>query len=294
VLEGHALRAPDLEADALKWVKLGRALFFFVGGRLTSCGHESVWPREDTGLFRMPRGLAVPTSWSRSVSRELIARLVHDADDRPRSQWTVSDLECSDCSLPEEWIHRAFGDGGQSFVCMAPDAGLSCLTEALRRGQTGVSNARTMNGRFVDVSKEGFEVVFLLRRRADALICGGNELTAERCTSLAPIDGGVACVSPTSRRTLCREHRVVGLPQRLPLEGQRCEAEYLPVQRIDETGARFSCSEDVWLGVPLSQLSPRGHCERPAYGPLRCEGLLPDGGPAGQLRRAVFDRAYSP
>jgi hypothetical protein len=87
-------------------------------------------------------------------------------------------------------------------------------------------------------------------------------------------------------------HHSVWARERLPLDGLRCQPEYYPVDRIDETGTRFSCSEQIRLGLTLNQLSPRGHCERPAYGPLRCEGLPPDGGPAGQLRRAVFDRWY--
>ncbi len=282
----------ELSAKAFTWVSSGRAVFFLNADGLTSYGHESVWTFDgvDTGIFHLPWGLAVPISWPASVSPELIRAFVRDSGTPKRAAWTVSEFDCRECSVRDEWIPRAFGDGGQSVICMGRDAGPACLPEARARGETGVSNIKSMTERFVDVSTNAFEVVFVEKQRTDPLRCGGRLVVAERCTAIARIDGGFACISPGQRKEVCEERAVVGSPRPLTIGGIRCAPDYLPLADIDQTGARFSCSTEDRLGVPLSRLWPLGHCLKPRYGPLRCEGLAPDGGPAGQLRRAVFER----
>ena len=292
VFKGTVPTPVEFPAKAFKWASPGRAVFFLNADSLTSYTHESVWTFDgvDAGTFHLPWGLAVPLSWPASVSPELIRAFVRDSGTPKSAVWTVSEFDCREYSVRDEWIPRAFGDGGQSVICMGRDAGAACLPEALTRGETGVSNIKSMTERFVDVSTNAFEVVFVEKQRTDPLRCGGRLVVAERCTAIAPIDGGFACVSADQRKTVCAERAVVGSPRPLRPDGLRCAPDYLPLADIDQTGARFSCSTEDRFGVPLSQIGPRGHCLKPQHGPLRCEGVSPDGGSAGQLRRAVFER----
>jgi len=255
----------------------GRVLLFFSEGV-----EIARWPALESGEFALPEYLLVPLEWkTNSVSRDTVVKLLTRSQRTGVSGWTVNDQDCTTCSLRDAFVERAFSEEGH-VICLG-DAGVECIERVRSSGGWG---ATTPNGdSFVWVLDGGVEVISIDRRRDRPSFCGGARLVSTRCQQLSE----TGCRVPIDQRVLCEETRA---SRQVPMRDSRlrCVGSDLPVERFGEVGAVFSCGVDV-RGTPPSALWPRGRCFRERFdrlGSMRCEGLHPDGGVAGHLRRAVF------
>lgn len=256
----------------------GRALVFFSGGF-----EISRWPALESGEFDLPHHLLVPLEWkTTSVSRDAVIELLERPQRTDVSGWTMNEQECAPCKLTEAFIERAFAEDESRVICLR-DAGVDCIERVRSSGGCGATKP---NGEsFVWVQDGGVEVISFDRRRDRPSFCGGARLVSTRCQELE----GTRCKVPTEQRVLCEETRSA---RQVPLTNSnlRCLGSDLPVERMFEVGAVFSCGEEH--GIPLSGLWPRGRCFRERFdrlGSMRCEGLNADGGLAGHLRAGVIE-----